>query len=369
MKQIILVISLITTSAIVVAQNNNNVVTTAVPYLRISADARAGGMGDAGVATQADANSIYWNSAKTLFADKKAAIGLNYTAWFREVGAKDIYLLTAGGYKQLNDKESITGGIRYFSQGTIQFTSINGDLLSVYKPRDFDVSFGYNRKLNSKLGVGVTMRLINSNLSAGNNAGSKTSTSIAADLSLLYNGLDSKGAGWRYGVNISNLGSKMGFSNSATTSKDYIPANLAIGASYTKVLDEKNSLSFTMDINKLLVPIFPQTTGTVSADSVAMIKYRSSSVVSSWFNSFSDGGGFFESLSYSIGAEYKYDHLLSARLGYYSENHNRGNRKFFTTGVGVNYKKTGLYFSYLIPTANSDRNILTNTMRLGLVFE
>jgi len=368
MKNIILVISLFA-STMLTAQNSNNIVTTAVPYLRIGADARAGGMGDASVATLADANSIYWNSAKTLFADNKASIGFNYTSWFREVGANDIYLIAAGGYKKLNDKESITGGIRMFSQGTLQFTSGNGDLLSVYKPRDFDVSFGYNRKLNNKLGVGVTMRFINSNLAGNNSTGKKNSSSLAADLSMLYNGLNTKGDGWRFGVNISNLGGKMGISNSATTGKDYIPANLAVGASYTKMLDEKNSLSFAFDINKLLVPVFPQTSGSISSDSSAMLKYRSSSVVSSWFNSFSDGSGLINSFSYSIGAEYKYDHLFSARIGYFTENQDRGNRKFFTAGLGVYYKKTGLHFSYLVPTGNSNRNVLANTIRLGLVFE
>lgn len=370
-KQLIIIILISSFSTGVTAQNN--IITTSVPYMRIGADARAGGMGDAGVATSADAASIFWNSAKSLFASKPINIGLNYTSWFREVGANDIYLLSTSGYKRINDQSSITGGIRYFSQGTIKVTSPSGDLLSVYRPRDWDISFGYNRKVNTKLGIGVTIRYINSNLSAGGNGSSgfyaKSTSTVAGDISLFYKGENEKGAGLNWGLNISNLGAKMSYKNTASTDKDYLPANLALGGNYNWVLNEKSKFSVAIDVNKLLVPIFPQASGNNTTDSLNMIEYRKGTVVKSWFKSFSDGGGFFNSLSYSIGAEFNYNHLFAARIGYYTEDKNRGNRKFFSAGLSVYYNKTGLHLSYLVPTANSNRNILANTIRLGLVFE
>lgn len=152
MKKILVYIAGVLTPMALFSQNS--VLTTAVPHLRIAADARASGMGDAGITATPDAASIFWNGAKSLFAEKKMAGQLTYTSWFREVGAKDIYLLSASGYKQIDEVSSITGGIRYYSQGTINVTSVSGDPLGSFKPRDWDISIGYNRKLNDKMGVG-----------------------------------------------------------------------------------------------------------------------------------------------------------------------------------------------------------------------
>jgi hypothetical protein len=114
-----------------------NVVTTAVPFLRISPDARAGGMGDAGVATPADANAPFWNLAKTPFAKNPIGIGLTYTPWLKDLGLNDVYLLSAAGYFQLDEMQSLSTSIRYFSLGNIQFTDDNGTQLQEGRPREW----------------------------------------------------------------------------------------------------------------------------------------------------------------------------------------------------------------------------------------
>jgi hypothetical protein len=352
--------------------SQNSVLTTAVPHLRIAADARAAGMGDAGITATTDAASIFWNGAKSLFAEKKMAGQLTYTSWFREVGAKDIYLLSASGYKQINEVSSITGGIRYYSQGTINVTSVSGEPLGSFRPRDWDISAGYNRKLNDKMGVGVTLKFINSALGGASTATggvSTTSSSLAGDISFYYRGEKKDGAGWNWGVSLSNLGGKMGYAGSASTDKDFLPANLGIGASYGWVFDEKNKIRASMEINKLLVPAWPNQTGNTTTDSANAAEYRKRTVVSSWFNSFSDGSGLFKSLAYSLGVEYMYDHKFGARVGYYTEDQIRGNRKYYTAGLSAYFKGGGIHISYLVPAANSNRNVLNNTLRLGVVFE
>jgi len=355
-----------------VAKSQNSVLTTAVPHLRISADGRASGMGDAGITATPDAASIFWNGAKSLFAEKKMAGQLTYTSWFREVGAKDIYLLSASGYKQIDEVSSITGGIRYYSQGTINVTSVSGDPLGSFKPRDWDLSAGYNRKLNNKMGVGLTQSFINSALGGARSSSggvSSTSSSLAGDVSFYYKGENKEGAGWNWGVSLSNLGGKMGYAGTASTDKDFLPANLGIGTSYGWVFEEKHKIRASIEVNKLLVPAWPNQTGNASTDSANAAEYRKRTVVASWFNSFSDGSGLFKSLAYSIGGEYMYDHKFGARMGYYTEDQIRGNRKYFTAGISAYFKGGGVHLSYLVPAANSNRNVLNNTLRLGVVFE
>lgn len=371
MKRIVKCLLLVMIAQQLQAQNGNPI-TTAVPYVRIAADARSAGMGDAGITASPDGAAIFWNSAKSLFAEKKMGMQLTYTSWFREVGAKDIYLLSTSGYKQLDEVSTLTGGIRYYSQGTINLTSANGDLLGMYRPRDWDISVGYNRKLNTKMGVGVSLRFINSSLGGGSTTSTgfhANSSAIAGDISFYYKGATDKGAGWNYGVTLSNLGAKMGYSGSASTDKDFLPANLGIGVSYGWVLDDRNSIKTSLEINKLLVPAWPVLTGVDSKDSANAAEYRKRTVVNSWFNSFSDGSGLLKSFSYSLGAEYNYNKQFAARMGYYTEDKDRGNRKYFTMGLSAFFKGGGVHLSYLVPTANSNRNVLSNTIRLGIVFE
>ncbi|MGN6618116.1 MAG: type IX secretion system outer membrane channel protein PorV [Ilyomonas sp.] len=335
-----------------------NIVTTAVPFLRISPDARAGGMGDIGIATSPDANSSFWNVAKAPFATSKGALSATYTPWLKDI-AQDVYLATLAGYYQLDEEQALSGSIRYFNLGDIQFTDFSGQPLQTYRPREFAIDFGYSRKLSDKLGVGVSLRYINSSLANGEVGGTiyKAGSAVAGDLSLYHNGLNEEGQGFTWGIALSNLGSKIGYTNNAQT-KDFIPANLGIGGAYTSVFDETSKITFGLDINKLLVPAIP-------ADSNGLETYHNYGVFESWFHSFSN-----KAYQASIGAEYGYNDQFFVRAGYFFEGKNAGNRKYATVGVGLKYDAFGFNFSYLVPSGNGiTRNPLSNTLRFSLVFD
>lgn len=347
-----------------------NVVTTAVPFLRISPDARAGGMGDAGIATIPDASSIYWNLGKIPFAKSNAAVSLTYTPWLKALDLNDVYLISAAGYYQMDETQAISGAVRYFSLGNIQFTDNNGNTLGSYRPREFSVDAGYSRKLSDVLGLGIALRYINSNLAGGQSSSGSTykaGTAIAGDLSLFYNGSESGDrSGFNWGLSLSNLGTKIAYTNDASE-KDFIPANLGLGAAYVNVFDETSKLTMALDVNKLLVPTPP-----ALGDSAGLANYRNEGVVSSWFKSFGDApGGFKEELkefTLSLGAEYSYNDQFLFRAGYFYEAPTKGDRQYFTIGAGLNYNMFGLNFSYLIPSGSGvNRNPLSNTLRFSLL--
>ena len=348
-----------------------NVVTTAVPFLRISPDARAGGMGDVGIATSPDANSSFWNVAKTPFNKNATGIGVTYTPWLKDLGLSDVYLASMAAYHKFGDKEAISASLRYFSLGNIQFTDYSGNNLNSYNPKEMAFDFGYSRLLSDKLSLGVTARYIHSSLASGSISGVsyKAGNAVAADIALYHNGTDNEGAGLTWGATLSNLGSKIGYTNDAQN-KDFIPANLGLGVAYTMVFDETSKLTFALDLNKLLVPIVPAASGNTATDSAALADYRSSSVLSSWFKSFSDGSSQLKTVQASIGAEYTYDNQFMVRAGYYYEDATRGDRKYLSVGAGFKYNIFGVNFSYLVPSGNGvNRNPLSNTIRFGLTFD
>ncbi|MFM2358771.1 MAG: type secretion system outer rane channel protein PorV [Bacteroidota bacterium] len=350
--------------------NPINVVTSAVPFLRISPDARAGGMGDAGIATSADANSAFWNLAKTPFATNKGGVALTYTPWLKDLGLNDVYLISGTGFFKLGDDEALSASLRYFSLGNIQFTDNLGNELSSFRPREFSFDAGYSRKLSKKLSIGIALRYINSNLASGtiNGVSYKAGSAVAGDLSLFHTNLKADGSGLNYGVTLTNLGSKISYTSDANQ-KDYIPANLGLGVAYTKAFDEQNKLTLALDLHKLLVPTPPNV-----GDSAGLVNYRNQGVVNSWFKSFGDApGGFSEEIKEfqaSLGAEYWYNDQFAFRAGYFYENPVKGNRKYFTLGAGLKYETFGLNFSYLLPSGNGvNRNPLSNTLRFSLVFD
>ncbi len=349
-----------------------NVVTTAVPFLRISPDARAGGMGDLSIATSPDAASSYFNLGKVPFNELNAGINVTYTPWLKKV-VNDVYLASVAGFVKIDELQAVSASLRYFSLGDIQFTDQNGTLQGSGQPREVGLQAGYSRRLSDKLGIGVGLKYINSNLASGAVSGGSTykaGTAVAADVGVYYANLSEEGAGWAFGAALSNMGSKIGYTNNADQ-KDFIPANLGLGTTYTKVIDETNKVSFGIDINKLLVPTPPNQNTATPADFDA---YRKKSVVSSWLSSFGDApDGFSEELKefqISTGAEYTYNNQFSLRAGYFYENVNKGNRRFFTAGAGLKYNVFGLNFSYLIPTGSGvNQNPLSNTLRFSIVFD
>jgi hypothetical protein len=352
-----------------------NVTTTAVPFLRISPDARAGGMGEEGIATSPDANSGFYNLSKTPFSQYKTGIGLTYTPWLKDLGLNDVYLLAASGYHKIDDNQALTASLRYFSLGSIQFSDYNGNNWGEGRPREFAFDLGYSRKLSEKLALGMAIRYINSNLTLGAAASSgsisayKAGTAVAADVSLTYKNVAANQEGWTFGFVLSNLGTKIGYTNDATQ-KEFIPANMGLGANYTKVFDETNKINFGIDLKKLLVPAPPvPINGADTVSTEQLNEYYTQSVVSSWFKSFS-GPNQLQTINASIGAEYTYNDQFAFRLGYFYENQNQGGRQYFTMGVGLKYNMIGLNFSYLIPSGSGiTRNPLSNTIRFGLVFD
>ena len=354
------------------AQNADkiNVVTTAVPFLRISPDARAGGMGDLSVATSADAASSYFNLGKVPFNELNAGVNVTYTPWLKNL-VNDVYLASVSAFYKMDELQAISGSLRYFSLGSIQFTNENGQSLGSRNPRELGIQAGYSRRLSDQLGIGVGLKYINSNLASGtyNGATYKPGSAVAADLGLYYSGHDEAGDGWAFGVALTNLGTKIGYTDNAEQ-KDFIPANLGLGTTYTKVIDESNKISFGLDVNKLLVPTPPGQNATPQQYD----DYRKKSVVSSWISSLGDApDGFSEELKefqISVGAEYWYNNQFAIRAGYFHENETKGNRRYFTAGAGLKYNVFGLNFSYLAPTGSGvNQNPLSNTLRFSIVFD
>jgi hypothetical protein len=348
-----------------------NVVTTAVPFLRISPDARSGGMGDVGIATSPDANSPFWNQAKIPFAASNGAISVSYTPWLKGLGLNDVYLAAVAGYYKFTEDQAISASLRYFSLGNIEFTNESGQSIGSNKPKEFGFDVGYSRKLSDKLGLGIALRYINSSLASGpfNGQTYKAGSAVAGDISLFHDGTggDPNAGGLNWGVTLHNLGSKISYTNDATQ-KDYIPANLGIGVAYTKIFDETSKATFGLDINKLLVPTPP-----LNGDSAGYANYRSKGVLSSWFSSFGDapggGGEELREIQFSLGAEYMYNNQFAFRAGYFYEAPSKGNRQYFTVGAGLNYSMYGLNFSYLIPSGSgTSKNPLSNTIRFSLIF-
>jgi Type IX secretion system protein PorV len=346
-----------------------NVVTTAVPFLRISPDARAAGMGELAIAASPDANSSFWNLAKVPYNTNKGGISLSYTPWLKDI-LSDVYLASVAGFYKFDDQQAISGSLRYFSLGNIQFTDNLGNDLNTFRPREFGIDVGYSRKLNDRNGIGVGLKYIYSNLAQGPAAGNnyKAASAVAGDIAYYYDGHNDLGQGWAFGAVMSNLGSKISYTDNADQ-KDYIPANLGIGTTYKRVFNSANSLTFGVDLNKLMVPTPPADPATQQQ----LTEYRSKGVMSSWFSSFADApGGFSEEIKefqLSIGAEYWYNDQFALRTGYFYEDKTKGNRRYFTMGVGIKYQSFGLDFSYLLPSGSGvDRNPLSNTLRFSLHF-
>jgi len=347
------------------AQDKINVVTTAVPFLRISPDARAGGMGDLGLATSPDASSGFWNMGKVAFNESKGGVAATYTPWLKQL-VNDVYLASLSGYYKFADDQAINVGLRYFSLGNIQFTDGAGNSWGNGKPREFSIDAGYSRKLSDKFGLGVALRYINSDLTNGvpttGSTSYKAGSAVAGDIGLYYDDKTEAGNGFTFGAALTNLGSKISYTSNADQ-KDFIPANFGIGATWNKSFDEQNKLMIGLDLNKLLVPTLEGNPPTQQQ----IDDYRKQGPVSSWFKSFSDFPG---QANVSIGAEYWYNNQFALRAGYYYEDKSRGNRRYFTAGLGLKYNIFGLNFSYLAPSGSGvTQNPLSNTMRFSVLFD
>ena len=351
-----------------------NTVVSAVPFLRIISDARSGAMGDAGIAVSADPNAMHFNASKLVFSDQSLGLAATYTPWLRSIGLNDVYLAYLTGFKKIDDLQTVGFGLRYFSLGSIQFTDPNGTPLNTGRPNEFELSGAYARKLSQKLSAAVTGKFIYSNLAAGNIVNGEViepGIAGAADFSMTYKTpiKVSKGeSDLTIGLAITNIGSKITYTNSLF--RDFLPANFGLGGAWTFNFDTHNSLTFTTDINKMLVPT-PCQGLDCDQDRDGRADYKDVSPVSAIFSSWADAPeGLSEEIkefTYSVGTEYWYDKQFAVRAGYFSEHRQKGNRKFFTVGLGLKYNLFGLNFSYLVPTT-SRRNPLDNTLRFSMLF-
>ena len=350
------------TGVLIGQDTTNRVITTAVPFLGITPDSRAAAMGETGVATSPDANSAYWNSAKLAFIQQGYGVSGSYTPWLGKI-INDMSIFYLSGFYKISREQAVAASMKYFDLGEIQFNKGPniGDQLGRYNPREFAFDVTYSRLLTEYFSIGGAIRYIHSNLTGSGVSGTvdtKPGNSVAVDMGVFYNKpLEDRNSNLSLGAAITNLGSKISYSNAEFS--DFIPINLRLGSAYQMQLDAFNSLSFAVDVNKLLVP----SPGNSDAP-----------LLSGVFGSFSDArGGFSEEIRefmLSGGAEYWYNNTFAARAGYFLEARDKGNRKYLTAGMGLRYQKFGLDVAYLVPT-NGRENALAETIRftIMMVFE
>jgi hypothetical protein len=347
----------------------SNTIQTAAPFLLITPDARSGAMGDVGVAISPDANSLHWNPAKLAFLDKPTGLSASYTPWLRNL-VPDVDLGYLTFYHRLDERNTIGAALRYFSYGSIQLTDNSQNDIGVYSPNEFSLEGTFSRKLGDGFSLGSAIRYIRSSLSNGqfNGQDIQPATALAADVSAYFKQgtiLLGKDAELAFGVNISNIGTKMSYSEGG--SKSFLPTNLKLGTASTFILDDLNTFTVALDLNKLMVPTSPVRDAN---GEIIDGKDPDRSVPAAIFGSFIDApGGFseeFNEISYSVGTEYWYNKQFAVRSGYFYEAPTKGDRRYFTVGAGVKYSVFNLDFAYLL--ANQQTSPLAQTLRFSLVF-
>ncbi|MBS1522753.1 MAG: type IX secretion system outer membrane channel protein PorV [Bacteroidetes bacterium] len=334
--------------------NQATAIQTAVPFLLITPDSRSGGMGEAGVALSPDANSNFWNPSKLAFIEAPDNVSVNYSPWLRSL-IPDVTLSYLGYAHKLDERNTIGAAIRYFNVGTIQaydnLQNFQGNFIS----SEYSIDGSFARTFGEEFSIGLTARYIRSNLSNGYSASgvtAKPGNALAADVSMFYKTEAQqfgKDALFSFGVNISNIGTKISYSTDGA--KYFLPTNLKIGIADMVNLDDVNSFTFAFDINKLLVPTKPNS---------------DVSVPSGLFGSFTDASFTEEmqELSFSPGVEYWYNKLFALRAGYLYQNPNKGGLHYLTLGTGFKYDQFAFDFSYI--AASQQSSPLANTLRFTL---
>lgn len=345
-----------------------NPVRTAVTSLSVAPDARAGGMGDVGAATDPDVHSQYWNPAKFPFTISRAGIAINYTPWLRKL-TTGIALLNAAGYVRLGDYQALSASLRYFTLGEVE----GGENITV-RPYEMSFDAAYSRMLSEKFSAAVGLRYIYSDISGHYDDNSTAGSAFAADIALYYNTylmMGQRECQLAWGLNINNIGSKISYGDDRSY---FIPTNLRLGLSYMIPLNEYNRISISADANKLLVPSMPlQGSDETDEDYQERLdrEFYNKSSISGIFTSFGDSErgfkGEMEEIQWSIGAEYTYNDKFSLRAGYHHESNMQGNRKYATVGAGFRMNVMAIDAGYVIATSAS--NPLDQTLRVSLTFD
>ncbi len=371
-----------------------NTITTALPFLSITPDSRAGGMGEAGTALSPNSSSVYWNTSMLSFTKKRGEIGMSYVPWLRQL-TNDIHLSYLSGYYKVNDKHSIGGSLRYFSLGEITFTDNSGNVIRNDKPSEYEIAGAYAFKLSDKLSVGLNGKFAYSNLTGGLVVGgvnTKAAVAGATDLSFTYFSenarIGSLSGAYTFATTINNVGNKITYSENAK--RDFIPMNLKMATSYRADLDKFNNILLAFELQKLLVPTPPIY---AKDGSIASGENNDVGVIAGMLQSFhdapgviakDDNGNFIQNsdgtyqiikgsrlkeelteINIATGLEYWYNNVFALRTGYFYENKNKGNRKYVNFGAGFKYNNLGIDLSYLISVSGKN-SPLANTIRFTL---
>lgn len=369
--KILLTLAGVTTAASVAADEKDvfNPIVTSVISQSIAPDARAGGIGDVGAATDPDVNSQAWNPAKYPFCISRAGVAINYTPWLRSI-VNDINLAYMAGYYRLGDYQAISASVRYFSLGSV---STSDDMMTI-KPYELGVDVAYSRMLSETFSAAVALRYMYSDMSGHYDDQVTAGSAFAADIACYYNNyvmMGNRECQIAFGVNISNIGSKINYGEDYSY---FIPTNLRVGLNYMIPLNEFNRISFSADANKLLVPSQPIQNDDESDEDFqdrVQQEYYDVSSISGIFKSFGDSPNGFkgelEEIQWCVGAEYTYNDKFTVRAGYHHESESQGNRKYFTFGAGFRMSVFSIDAGYVWSTAAS--NPLDQTLRVSLAFD
>ncbi|MEO9570771.1 MAG: type IX secretion system outer membrane channel protein PorV [Polaribacter sp.] len=338
-------------------------ITTAIPFLLITPDARAGGMGDMGVATSADAFSLYHNASKMAFSNRQVKAGITYSPWLRNL-TDDIFTGSFSYMNRFSENAAWGADLKYFSLGQIDLTDSSGNPNGTIKPNELAVTGAYSLKLSETFSMGVGLKYLRSNLTLTGVSGNlQPINSFAVDVSGYYQSFEENygnfNGRYRIGFNIANIGPKVNYTTDANN-EDFIPTNLKLGGGFDFILDDYNTISTNIEFTKLLVPY--------SGDDTDEDK----GWVEGIFSSFGDApGGFSEEIkefTYALGAEYLYNQAFALRAGYFHESADKGDRQYFTLGGGFKTNAMNIDLSYLINSSDVN-NPLENSLRFSLSFD
>ncbi len=362
-----------------IVSSDYNPIPTSVQMLNIAPEARGTSMGDAGVASTPDINSQSWNPAKYVRMDSKAGAELSITPWLRNI-ISDINLFHLVGYYKINARNAVSASIKYFSLGELEFYNDNGDLQGNYDPNEFAIDAAYSLALSNYLSGSVALRFIHSDLGYQvDDDGYSKGNAFAADIAFYYKRPikmpHGTTADLMFGINISNIGTKITYDNGQTN--EYLPANLKLGVGFWYDIDKYNRIGATVDFNKLLVPTpnyYNANDEDYDSNYTKRQEYYDKSVISSIFRSFSDAPRGLEEELEEIdicgGIEYIYNNLFSARIGYHNNPENKGNLKYASAGLGVKYQMINVNASYIFAVGDANSNsALANTVRITLGFD
>ena len=338
--------------------NSGRIPTPTMLFMNVTPDARSAAMGDAGVAISSDVNAIYWNPAKLASADKDLGFAISYTPWLRNL-INDMALYNIAGYKKTAKGQAFGFSINYFDQGLFQATSDQGQSKGNFNSKEYALTVSHARKLSNTLALGLNLKYINSNLLGDYQAaGMQIASTVAADVSLYWNKTSEKNWNYTYGLMLSNISGKVSYGGKGK--ENFIPTNLRAGIAAIKNVDDKNKLTFTLDLNKLMVPT-PTKTDPTGSNSSAI-----GGIFGSLFDAEDGFGEEIKEFTTSLGAEYLFNNTFALRGGFFNESEMKGNRKYFTFGVGLKLdQKYGFDFAYLVPTGTSSP--LANTLRVTLL--